>query len=61
MQYEPGMLPQTDSILERGINISIGVSDAGLGSAFGVSVLSSDDEIDSKIETFRSCFNDCLS
>jgi dTDP-4-amino-4,6-dideoxygalactose transaminase len=53
--YERGMLPQTDSILSRAINISIGVSDAGLGSGFGISILSDDEEIDAKIEQFRKC------
>jgi len=60
VRYEAGMLPQTDSILERAINLSIGVTDAGLGSAFGVSVLSSDDEIDAKVEEFRTCLKESL-
>ncbi len=54
-EYSPGMLPRTDAILERAINISIGVSDAGLGAGFGVTILSTNDEIDSKVEQFRSC------
>ncbi len=53
VEYSKGMLPQTDSILNRAINISIGVSDAGLGAGFGITITSSDDEIDRKIETFR--------
>ena len=53
MKYSKGMLPKTDSILSRAINISIGVSDAGLGSGFGIKVTSDDDEIDSKIDIFR--------
>ena len=36
--YRKGMLPQTDALLARAINLSIGVSDAGLGSAFGVTM-----------------------
>ena len=32
--YEKGMLPRTDDILNRAINISIGVVDAGLGFQF---------------------------
>jgi len=39
VRYQAGMLPQTDDLLSRAINISIGVSDPGLGSAFGVTVL----------------------
>jgi 8-amino-3,8-dideoxy-alpha-D-manno-octulosonate transaminase len=53
MKYSKGMLPKTDSLIKRAINISIGVSDAGLGSAFGVTVTSEDKEIDEKIDTFR--------
>jgi dTDP-4-amino-4,6-dideoxygalactose transaminase len=59
-EYHEGMLPKTDALLERAINISIGVSDAGLGSAFGVSVLSTDEEIDAKIEEFRNCVRESV-
>ncbi|TFG64796.1 MAG: DegT/DnrJ/EryC1/StrS family aminotransferase [Spirochaetales bacterium] len=52
VEYSKGMLPVTDDLLSRAVNISIGVIDAGLGSAFGVNPLSSDDEIDKKAETF---------
>ncbi len=55
VNYEKGMLPQTDSILSRAINISVGVSDAGLGSGFGISILSDNDEIDMRVERFRKC------
>ena len=44
------MLPQTDNLLDRAINISIGVIDAGLGAAFGVNPISSDAEIDKKAD-----------
>ena len=37
-RYWKGMLPRTDALLARSLNISIGVSDPGLGSAFGVTV-----------------------
>ncbi len=50
VEYSKGMLPQTDSILDRAINISIGVVDAGLGAGFGVNPMSSDTEIDEKAE-----------
>jgi dTDP-4-amino-4,6-dideoxygalactose transaminase len=53
VRYEKGMLQHTDSILARAVNISIGVFDPGLGSGFGVTVNSSFDEIDKKIERFR--------
>lgn len=39
------MLPRTDQILERAINLSVGVVDTGLGAGFGINVLSSDEEI----------------
>jgi dTDP-4-amino-4,6-dideoxygalactose transaminase len=38
MQYRKGMLPKTDALLARSLNISIGVSDPGLSSAFGVTM-----------------------
>jgi len=53
MEYAKGMLPKTDAILNRAINISIGVADAGLGSGFGITILSDDAEVDRKIEQFR--------
>lgn len=50
VEYFKGMLPQTDNLLDRAINISIGVIDAGLGAAFGVNPISSDAEIDKKAD-----------
>ena len=44
-RYHKHMLPQTDDILERAVNISIGVVDGGLGSAFGINIKSTDEEI----------------
>ena len=38
VEYRKGMLPQTDALLARAINLSVGVSDPGLGSAFGLSI-----------------------
>lgn len=55
MEYSQGMLPKTDGILSRAVNISIGVSDAGLGSGFGVTIMSDEREIDQKIQRFREC------
>jgi dTDP-4-amino-4,6-dideoxygalactose transaminase len=51
-RYRKHMLPRTDGILARAINLSIGVVDPGLGAGFGINVLSSDDEIDRAAETF---------
>ncbi|MBD3254044.1 MAG: aminotransferase class I/II-fold pyridoxal phosphate-dependent enzyme [Candidatus Lokiarchaeota archaeon] len=45
INYFKGMLPQTDDLLERAINISVGVSDPGLGSAFGITINSSSEDI----------------
>lgn len=50
--YRQGMLPQTDDILKRSINLSVGVLDPGLGSDFGIHPFSSDDEICRKGEEF---------
>jgi len=52
--YEMGMLPQTDELLGRAINISIGVSDPGLGSAFGVTVLDDAETVHASAEIFRN-------
>jgi dTDP-4-amino-4,6-dideoxygalactose transaminase len=40
------MLPRTDDILARSVNISIGVVDKGLGAGFGINIHSDDNEID---------------
>lgn len=53
VRYEPHMLPQTDDILMRSVNISIGVVDKGLGSSFGITVLSTDREIDETAEKIK--------
>ena len=44
--YKKGMLPKTDDLLERAVNISVGVIDKGIGSSVGINILSSDEEID---------------
>jgi dTDP-4-amino-4,6-dideoxygalactose transaminase len=51
-RYRKNMLPQTDDILLRSINLSVGVVDPGLGSDFGITPLSSEDEIDRTAEEF---------
>ena len=50
--YRKNMLPQTDEILHRSVNLSVGVVDPGLGADFGINVLSSEDEIHQKAEEF---------
>lgn len=59
-EYKKGMLPKTDRLLERAINISVGVVDKGLGSSFGVNLNSSSEEVDRKAETFRQVVAQCL-
>ena len=48
IKYSKGMLPRTDELLKRAINISVGVSDAGLGSSYGIKINSSEEEIRTK-------------
>ena len=49
-----GAYPRTDDILSRSINLSVGVVDAGLGSAFGINIDSTDDEIRAVADKFRA-------
>ena len=59
-EYHKNMLPQTDSILERAINISVGVVDGGLGSAFGININSTDEEIDTVAANLRAILKEIL-
>ncbi len=55
-----GAYPRTDDILSRAVNISIGVVDGGLGSAFGINIDSTDDEIQCAAQRFRqACTHRC--
>lgn len=49
-EYRAGMLPKTDDLLARAVNVSVGVSDAGLGAGFGVTIKSAPEEV---VETGR--------
>jgi dTDP-4-amino-4,6-dideoxygalactose transaminase len=60
VRYWKGMLPQTDDLLSRAINISIGVSDPGLGSAFGVTARDGFEAVDQKAEAFRQVAREYL-
>lgn len=51
--YEKHMLPQTDDILERAVNISVGVVDKGLGSGYGINILSTEEEIKEVAKNIR--------
>jgi len=53
VNYRKGMLPRTDELLRRAINISIGVSDPGLGSAFGVTMHDGLETVDARAAQFR--------
>jgi dTDP-4-amino-4,6-dideoxygalactose transaminase len=50
IEYKAHMLPKTDAILNRAINISVGVVDAGLGSGVGININSTDEEIKATAE-----------
>jgi dTDP-4-amino-4,6-dideoxygalactose transaminase len=60
VDYRKGMLPQTDDLLSRAINIGIGVSDPGLGSGQGVTIHDTDDVIDARAELFRRTISEYL-
>lgn len=45
VEYRKHMLPQTDDILERAVNISVGVVDKGLGAAYGININTPDDDV----------------
>jgi len=53
MTYHKGMLPQTDALLERAVNISIGVPDPGLRSSFGVNIHDGLDVVEKRAAEFR--------
>lgn len=53
VDYHKGMLPRTDDLLSRAINIGIGVDDGGLGAGFGVTVRDEADRVDAQAEQFR--------
>jgi hypothetical protein len=55
VKYSRNMLPKTDDILSRAVNISVGVVDKGLGANFGIDITTDNAGIDScaqKILTF---------
>jgi dTDP-4-amino-4,6-dideoxygalactose transaminase len=58
--FRPGSLPQTDDCLARSVAISIGVSDRYLGAGFGVTVRSSDAEIQRAAEQFSAVVDSVL-
>jgi len=53
MRYSKGMLPNTDALLGRSLNISIGVSDPGLSSSFGVTMRDDLSVVEERASRFR--------
>lgn len=51
--YHKNMLPATDDILERAVNLSVGVVDKGLGSGLGINIHSTEEEIQAVAENIR--------
>ena len=60
VEYHKHMLPQTDAILDRAMNISVGVVDGGLGSAFSININSTNDEIDAVAANLRKILKEVL-
>jgi len=56
--YEKHMLPQTDDILGRSVNISVGVVDKGLGAGYGIKILSTEEEIKAVANNIREIILD---
>jgi 8-amino-3,8-dideoxy-alpha-D-manno-octulosonate transaminase len=54
IRYSKGMLPRTDALVARSLNISIGVSDPGLSSSFGVTIKDGLDVVEQRAGLFRS-------
>ena len=52
-KYAAHMLPATDDILERAVNISVGVVDKGLGSGTGININSTEEEINAVAKHLR--------
>ncbi len=45
--------PRTEDLMKRSINLSVGVVDMGLGTAFGININSTDEEIEKAAAQFR--------
>jgi len=60
VNYTKGMLPQTDSLLRRAVNISVGVWDKGLGASFGATIKSTDEHVLQQAEILVKVLNKYL-
>ncbi|GAA0937137.1 DegT/DnrJ/EryC1/StrS family aminotransferase [Nonomuraea longicatena] len=58
--YRPGSLPRTDDLLGRSVAVAIGLSDAYLGAGFGVTVRSTEQEIELAASRFRAALDRAL-
>ena len=58
IEYRAHMLPKTDDILSRAVGISIGVVDKGLGTSFGINILSEEAEIESVAEKIKQVMHE---
>lgn len=56
VEYKKHMLPKTDYILDRCVNLSIGVVDAGLGAGFGINLNSTEEEIHDCAKRIREVY-----
>jgi 8-amino-3,8-dideoxy-alpha-D-manno-octulosonate transaminase len=55
--HTKGSYPETDNILSRSMNISVGVVDAGLGAGWGININSTDAEIETAANQFINACN----
>jgi dTDP-4-amino-4,6-dideoxygalactose transaminase len=53
VHYEQGMLPQTDDLLARTVNIGIGMVDRGLGATFGTTIHDGAEQAEARAVHFR--------
>ena len=54
------MLAQTEDLIKRVINISVGVSDVGLGSDYGIGITITQADIESKARNLVEMIRECL-
>ena len=52
-EYRKHMLPRTDDLLDRAVNLSVGVVDKGLGAGAGININSTDAEIEAFAARFK--------
>ena len=58
--YEKGMLPKTEDILSRAINLSIGLHDKGIGAVYGLSPKDGIEEAKRKADEFVGIVKDII-